>query len=469
MSILKLTASQDTTITSGFKSDSLTRAVNANMGAADSLEIYSSYYSGSTSIDPQLSRVLVKFPIDALIEKRDAGILPDSGSVNFILKLSNVQHSYTVPRGFTALVAPVVTEWDEGSGLDQDNYSDNGHDGTSGYGCTWQYATTTAWTAPGGDILSGSSYDKTFYFDSGLEDLSVDVTDIIEDQIAGVLPDAGMAVILSGSFEDPAENSDFYTKKFSARSSEYFYKRPTIEARWSALNTDDRGDFYFSSPNLSGVDNENNIYFYNKINGVLKDLPGTVVPDVEIQDSSGSSYGIWTSEKVSTGVYRASVEVTGSSDDMLSDIWYSGSSVFYTGEIDAKVRLFDDSITSEEFIFSITNLKETYSSHERPILKIYSRKRDWSPTIYTVAHKDIENYTHKNLYYKIFRIVDGYTVVDYGIDPIAYTQCSYDKNGNYFDVDMSLFEPGYAYGIKLMTYSDGVKKEFSKYYRFKVE
>jgi hypothetical protein len=66
-------------------------------------------------------------------------------------------------------------------------------------------------------------------------------------------------------------------------------------------------------------------------------------------------------------------------------------------------------------------------------------------------------------------VVDQYVVIDYGIEPVAYTQCSYDKNGNYFDIDMSIFEPGYAYAIKLMLLEDGLKKEFSNIYRFKVE
>jgi hypothetical protein len=469
MSILKLSASQDTTITNGFKSDSLTRAVYANMGAADSLEMYSSYYSGSTDIEPQLSRILLKFDIVTLAAKRTAGILPASGSVNFILKLSNVEHPYTVPKNFTALIAPISRSWNEGTGLDQDNYTDSGYDGSTGYGANWEYASEEFWTTSGGDVITGSEYAKSFYFDNGTEDLVVDVTNIVEDQIAGTIPDAGIAVLLSGSFENPTEGTDYYTKKFSARSSEYFFKRPALEARWSALNTDDRGEFYFSSPNLSNSDNEQNIYFYNRVNGTLKDLPAAVIPSLNIKNSSSASLGSGSVTKVSTGVYKGTITITGSLDDTIYDTWSSGSTVYYTGEIEANVRDFEDSATQEEFIFSITNIKSVYGSQERPTLKIYSRQKDWSPTIYTVSNNTIENYAHKNLYYKVFRIVDGYTVIDYGIEPVAYTQCSYDKNGNYFDLDMSLFEPGYAYAVKLMLYEDGLKKEFPSIYRFKVE
>ena len=469
MSILKLSASQDTTITNGFKSDGVTRAVYANMGAADSLEMYSSYYSSSTDTAPQLSRILLQFDIATLVSKRSAGLLPSSGSVNFVLKLSNVEHPYTVPKNFTALIAPVSRSWVEGTGLDQDAYTDSGYDGSTGRGTNWQYASENFWTTPGADIITGSGYAKSFYFDNGTEDLVVDVTSIVEAQIAGTIPSAGLAVLLSGSFEAPTEGTSYYTKKFSARSSEYFFKRPALEARWSALNTDDRGSFYFSSPNLSNSDNQQNIYFYNRVNGTLKDLPAAVIPSLNIKNFASASLGSGSVTKVSTGVYRAVVTVTGSSDQTLYDTWSSGSTVYYAGEIEANVRDFEDSATQEEFIFSITNIKSVYGSQERPALKIYSRQKDWSPTIYTVSNNIIENYAHKNLYYKVFRIVDGYTVIDYGIEPVAYTQCSYDKNGNYFDLDMSLFEPGYAYAVKLMLYEDGLKKEFPSIYRFKVE
>ena len=89
--------------------------------------------------------------------------------------------------------------------------------------------------------------------------------------------------------------------------------------------------------------------------------------------------------------------------------------------------------------------------------------------MYSVANKNIETLTFKNLYYKVFRIVDDYVVIDYGISPIEYTLCSYDKNGNYFNLDMNMFEKGYAYGIKLMLKNEDSKTEFPTVYRFKVE
>lgn len=469
MSILKFTASADTTITDAFKPYTTNRAYYANMGAADSLEIFSIAHSGSS---PERSRILINFPISEISASRESGKLPTAGNVNFIFKLYNVKHPETLPKNYDILVKPISGSWDEGYGLDLENYTDNGQTQTNGYGVGWKFKSTTdltsVWANDGGDFYSG--YDKIFHIDTGTEDIELDVTDIIEDQLAGVISANGIAVMLSGSFEDGTNNTTYYTKRFSARSSQYFYKIPSIEARWEALSQDDRGDFYFSSSNLSEDDNKQNIYFYNKFNGVLKDLPGDIIPFVKIQDEDGNILlQDLASSKTSTGVYNAQISITGSSDSQLVDTWYSGSNIYYVGSISAAVRDFYDSSEEEEYVFSITNLKSSYKNYEFPSIRIFGRKKNWSPNIYKIATHQIDTLTFKNLYYKVVRIVDNMTIIDYGISPTQYTKCSYDKNGNYFNLDMSFFEPGYAYAIKLMLLNGDTKFELPNIYRFKVE
>lgn len=464
MSILKYTASADTTITDAYQPLSTKRAYFANMGAADSLEIFSIARSGSI---PERSRILLNFPIQEITNNRNSSLIPGSGSVNFYLKLSNVKHPDTLPKNYSVLVKPISGSWDEGYGLDLDNYTDIGQSGSYSFGANWKYRNTNPWVSDGGDFYTG--YDKTFYFDDGTEDLRIDVTNIIEDQMGGVIQPNGIAVMLSGSFESGSTNT-YYTKKFSARSSEYFFKTPRLEAVWESLLKDDRGEFYFESPNLDSTDNTQNICFYNKVNGFLKDIPGGVIPYVKLLDENNN---ILTSSipttKESKGIYKASFKITGSVDTTLSDVWYSGSTAFYTGSLDVMVRRFDDNQNISEYTFSITNLKSEYKNSEKAIIKIFSRPKNWSPNIYKVANNVVNSTIFKNLYYKIFRIVDNITVIDYGISPIAYTKCSYDVNGNYFNLDMSFMEPGYSYGIKLMILDGDNKIEIPNVYKFKVE
>ena len=51
MAIKKYTASIDTTITDAFKADLQNRGVDANMGASDTLEVFSIYAQGNPELD----------------------------------------------------------------------------------------------------------------------------------------------------------------------------------------------------------------------------------------------------------------------------------------------------------------------------------------------------------------------------------------------------------------------------------
>ncbi len=44
------------------------------------------------------------------------------------------------------------------------------------------------------------------------------------------------------------------------------------------------------------------------------------------------------------------------------------------------------------------------------------------------------------------RLADNLEVISYGTGSDLETQLSYDVSGSYFDLDMSLLEPGYMYG-----------------------
>lgn len=245
MSIKKYTASKDTTITNAFKEGLQNRGIYANMGAADSLEVFSIYGQATTS-SIEKSRILVEFPINDIINDRNLYKLPSSGNVQFYLKLYNVVHPFSVPRNFTLNVNPISGSWIEGYGLDMEGYTDLGFvdNINNSYGTNWILRNSgTYWNNQGGDYHTSSNYNFSYNFNSGLEDLEINITNVVEDWISGTLPNNGFIVYLSSTLEDGSTKESFYTKKFSARGSEYFYSRPSIEARWNPSVTDDRNNF----------------------------------------------------------------------------------------------------------------------------------------------------------------------------------------------------------------------------------
>ena len=255
MSIRRWTSSKDTTITNSFRSDLKTRMTGANMGASDVLEVFS-IYAQSSSISSEKSRVLLQFSTTQIATDRTNGKIAASGSVNFYLRLFNAAHGETLPRNFTLMVSAITKSFEEGTGMDMEEGLDITRNST---GANWLYASSgSLWQTQGGDYLSASASQS---FDGGTEDMEVDITSLTESWINGGLTNNGMIIYLSSSQED--ENRSYFTKRFFSRSSEYFFKKPIIEARWDSSTKDDRHNFSVSSSLLNLTDNTHTIYLYN--------------------------------------------------------------------------------------------------------------------------------------------------------------------------------------------------------------
>jgi hypothetical protein len=148
MAIVRYTASADNTITNAYKEDLSIRGTGSNMGASDTIEVFG-IYAQESSASAELSRALIQFPATGTVSikaDRDAGTIPVSASVNFFLKMYNLPHAETLPIDYKLTVARVTNAWEEGYGLDMDNYTDLTYDAT---GSNWQRANGTDTKATG--------------------------------------------------------------------------------------------------------------------------------------------------------------------------------------------------------------------------------------------------------------------------------------------------------------------------------
>ena len=682
MAIMRFTASADTTITNAYRSSLLDnqRATGSNMGAADVLEVFSIYSQASAS-SGELSRVLLKFPTTDISSSRASGDIPASGSVNFFLRMFNAKHAATTPSDYTMQVVPVSQSWEEGYGLDMDEYKDKTKDGV---GSNWMNATsTTRWigtkatladaidttgiaagdqftmtvpTDAGGDgvaykflfdtttnidaneetntfgistqrisddadaaaivakAINGTADSKYKYgannhdegsflaagtigltatsagskvtlimdtagpdgnvanvlaantgfesdlllestftggknhvggtfdyepaysvsFGSGDEDLEVDITELVEEWVANGdstppgddRENYGIAVFLSSNYEAFHSSSaltttddvvtgvptdgvllhnvtgskrSYYTKKFFSRSTEFFFKRPLIEARWDSSLKDDRANFYASSSMTDESGSMNTLYLYNLVRGQYKNIPSVGDGEVyvrlyldkddengefltNLKQRTGAHTSVTTADFITgglvpgkTGIYSASVSVA-TTASVVYDRWFSvdpdedsGFVMFHTGTIDVQKFYTKDYNTNTKYVTKITNLKSSYDQAENARFRVHIRDRNWNPNSYTRFTTDISSSIIDNAYYKVTRIQDNSTVIDYGTGSLNHTLLSYDSQGNYFDLDMSMFEKGYSYGIKLVYKRDTVYHEQPEIFKFRVE
>lgn len=513
MAIKRYNASADNTISNAWQTNLSKRATGSNMGAADVLEVYSIYnraYTSSAGNPPdkqvELSRVLIKFPIDSISADRTSGDIPVSGNVSWYLKLYNAETAKTVPKQFTLTVKPVSQSWQEGDGLDIETYLDYtvGNTGSNWAQCRKNAnGTVTDWSSSGGDYLTASNYNQ--YFESGLEDLEVDVTILMEEWLRSepVYHNYGFGIMLTASQESTASYnltgaaSSYYTKRFFSRTSQYFFKRPVLEARWDSSIKDDRANFYYSSSLATGEQNVNTLYFYNYVRGQLQNLPdvGTGLLRVRLHSGSvdntgpsgsaltlcvddrtgyGDSQLYATAGHVSTGIYSCSLAITGTARNRLTnlfDVWYTGSTRFFTGSIVPESFEGQQISTRPSYYINITNLKQKYRSKDNARFNLYVREKYWSPTIYTKANNEIETTTIESASFRVFRVIDDYQAVPHGTGSDMHTVLSHDISGNYFDLDMSLLEPGYEYAFKFSFYNSSLSDwvEQDETFKFRVE
>ena len=521
-------ATKDNTITNAFEEDLATRGSGSNMGASDILEVFS-IYGQASSASAELSRVLIQFNVNDIIADRNTSKLAASGSVVWYLKMYDAPHSSTVPRDFKIEVLDISREWQEGYGLDMEHYQDL----TKGdIGSNWMSASNTeGWTKVGGDHHSSLPAVQTF--ETGLEDLTIDVSDFVERWVDSRRSNYGFLIKMSSSYEAQSSSSfgyygtageevtaslihnatgstkSYYTKRFFGRDTEFFFKRPVLEARWDDSKRDDRGNFYYSSSLAPASDNLNTIYLYNYVRGRLRDIPsiGSMTPatnsgKIYISLLSGSSDNtapfesalrlspddkyvqtanphVVTGGWVSTGIYSASFALTGTTSlTRVYDVWFSGSSQitasthaalqFNTSSIDTTVLYTSDITENQNYVLSMPTLQDKYRQGETIKLRLYTRAKNWSPNIYSVAvDKSIPSLIIESASYQIKRSVDDEIVVPYGTGSYYHTGLSYDSSGNYFDFDTSVLEKGYQYEIYFSIYSEDSTTYVEQPYSFK--
>lgn len=636
MAIKRYIATADNTITNAFQMDLSTRGTGSNMGAADTLEAFYIYGqdskgTASASNSAEKSRILVQFDIDKLSEDRTNGLLPASGNVAWYLNLYNAPHSFTLPKDFKMVVKVCSGSWQEGRGLDMDNYTDQTYQGT---GSNWIYKGASGdgystWLTEGGDFAESTlSPAYTASFTEGTEDLTVDISDIVEDWLAGGvaasgviaaeagtapddyngtefsltdaqgtsvtfkydtstaisagstiglngassnsdvadrvaeainntsqlrvtavrndpgtanaltmqdiglagntvgglgliditsstgqhtkvdfasgtgIPNYGLGVFMSASYETGSYS--YYTKKFFARSSEYFFLRPNLEARWDSTTKDNAANFAKSSSLATAEDNLNTLYLYNYVRGQLQNIPANTShanPGIDIMvslysNSAGNIYDklalpvgggvVATSDVnvtggiVSTGVYTASLAMTHSLDSVYAAWHYEDVVSYHTSsEITINTLNASNYNPDPEYVTTIDNLKAQYSQEEDARFRLFIRSKNWCPNNYTVMQTDLPSEVVEDAYFGLYRIVDDYEVIPFGTGSAtspqgtglagSYTRLSYDISGNYFDLDMSLLQTGYEYGLKFAYYSNGAYREQKEVFKFKVE
>lgn len=461
--IFRVYPSKDTWVTNLIIPPTNIPVTGSNFGQSEILELFKKApagigltgWAGSSS----LGRMLLQFDFTSYQQLTSS--LQTNPSPRWRLVMRDARHAETLPSSYDVEVMPLTRQWDEGPGLDEDTFVDRGQ-------ANWVQARSNSyWTSAGGDFLTSSA--KVFSFDTGREDLDVDITEIVNSWFSGTLTNNGLCVRVSSSLE---QNSlSYYVKKFHSRHTNFLDRRPYLEARWDDSLQDDRRNFVY--------DYSGNLFLYNIVRGVPTNISGIVSGQncvyLRIVDASGtiaSATGSWTGK---TGVYSASfVLPTGSySGSVMHDIWFSGSRSFMTGTFYPSDSFSQPVPTQQQLVMDVENVKVEYEEDERARFRIFSRNVDYNPSyVLTGSSSGPNGLIMTRAYYAIDNDRTKDRVIPFGTGSYSggtdNTRLSYDDQGNYFDFCMSSLSPGNVYRIVFMVDSGGQMQLVDGGYKFRI-
>ena len=367
--IVITTASADTYITN--KLIETIPAVSGNVGRAGTVDIFklydeSNYVTGAL----ELSRALIKFDLGQVALLASSSIDIADPSFRAVVRMRSLSVGQPTPSNFTLDLYPLANPFEEGIGRDIISFAD------VDYANFLQRISGSSWNVTGaaasgslGDsnidyFVSGNLQDGqgltslrvSQVFQTGLEDLTMDVTRIVSATIAGVLPDNGYRISFSAAQE--SDGVTRFVKRFASRHVRDFSNRPTLTISYDNSVIDNHSSSYFDTANSLVVHNTVRGQYRNFLSGTaLTPVTGPNCAIVRLATGSYVSYVtasqvVWASPV--TGIYSASFTLPAASTGVITGSVTIAAALAASGSItlderwtsiDGTVTFFSGSIT----------------------------------------------------------------------------------------------------------------------------
>jgi len=501
----RLKATKDTYITNKIIKNDF-RATDANTGEAATLDLFKLYNENSIAgeDDPvELTRLLVKFDLDPL--RALTGSVLDIASDTFKcdLKLFDVFGGQTLPSNFKVIVFPLSQSFDEGVGRDVIKFQDI--DSTNFLTASVTGDAATLWHISGanrqgllgsdnidiissGNLSDGSGVQDLFSvmtFDTGTEDLTVDITTVVSATLSNQVPDCGFRISFSGTQE--TDKVTRFVKRFAARHNSDTYKHPSIHVRYNDAIQDHHKSFFF---NVSGSIFLNsfergqpaNLLSGSNLIGISgSDCMSLMVKTASFEKEVSGSQHNFGASLFATGVYSSSFAIDAfdttviSGSTTVSDIVRDSGSItfdvfwrtndksyaFKTGSLTVKtqqITAFDNDAT--RYVANIGNLKSTYKKGEKVRLRFFAFNADEQVNAVKVPLYRTSDILTR-CYYRVRDTYSDEIIIPFDEDDdYNATLMSTDSKGMYFDLYTDDFSLGRVYTIDVKIKRDNTEQVF---------
>lgn len=443
-----------------------------------------------------VSRSLIYFDHCKIKQMCDDGMFPDMSKLTHTLKITNAG-SIDFTQAHTNEITPIngtlkkraasfdliffliPEEWDSGKGFDySDTYFGMDFFDTkqsdrrrliSEDGCNWfQRRNGYPWKEDG--VYSNSSLEKEYNkwsagldsivigrqrFDVGTENISFDITDVMNKFITGELDNYGIGIAYAPDYEKEEQSWSNYVGFMTNKTPTFF--EPFVETRYDDYISDDRGNFVLNK--------NNKLYLYCTIGSELKDLDN--IPTCSIMNTNGDV--IMDNIEVkhfSKGVYYVDVmfhQNEHKAGDQYYDVW---GSITYDGVDFSPVEL-DFTLMPASNWFTIGNSIEPTPSFTPNVSGINENERIKRGDIRKLVVNNRVTYTNKES-----QVISGVEVRLYVMDGnreltvIDFEPLNKTYNETFMTLDTSMLIPQMyhvdvkiKYGMEEIIHHDVVKFE----------
>lgn len=418
----------------------------------------------------EISRGLIQFDLASLKTELDTMVNAASDSTLKVkLVLKDVQGTQVAPSNFTLKLFRITRAWEEGIGDNIMSFGDT-------HPVSWISASLGVnWTAPGGDYNATAVATQTF--DSGLEDLEMDVTALVRAVWSGSHTNYGWLLKFNTEETDTAS---YFVKRFASRHTRNPFLRPRLECSWENYHLDDRLGFDANTANTISIRN------YSKgIPTALGSAPTVTLLSGSWSKASISTAAVTLAGKTQAGMYQASVNVDITTSDYsglsanliatgslnLEERWYVGSVLVHSGSFQLNNPQSSPGSSPRDFRLSILDLKSTYTDQDTPMVRLFVRDRNLANEAVRIPIQ-LKSQIINKAYYQI-KDTNSLAILIPFSDKLSVanesTRISTDSEGMYFNFPVSVLPRGKTYTIDIAFYDRGKRRIFESNQAFRVK
>ena len=351
---------------------------------------------------------------------------------------SNISNAKRVrAASFDLIFFLIPQEWDNGKGFDYSYSICN--EIVSEDGSNWfQAKNGHLWEEEG--IFSTETLSKEYdnfssekgstivigrqHFDIGNENISIDITDVVNKFITEELPNYGIGIAFTPMTELMEEEVERYIGFFTHKTHTFF--EPFLETHYEDYISDDRNNFI--------LDKNNKLYLYCNIGGETQNLDE--LPTCHINDTE------YEVKQFSKGIYYVDINLSRHDfkpNTMLYDVW---SNIVYQGtklddiELDFVVKMntpyfnignsLEESTKVTPKIYGISNDEKIFRNDEIRKVSIINR----------ISYDRNKTLTLDSMYYRLY-VMDGTRE----INVIPFTHVNKSFLENYFLLNCNMLIP----------------------------